>query len=324
MAHRILHLSSREIERLHLGPEDLRQTIAEALRACTPDEADIGGKSKIQVDDQRFFMSMYHATPSLGYGVTKWVGFAESNRARGMETINALVILNDIDTGLPVAIMDGTWITTHRTAALSALAAKYLARPESRALGFIGCGVQAHSHLSALRAVLPDLTGIHAVSRSPASAEALAEAARAEGLAATVSDSPEDVVRASDVIVSGLPGISGIEPVARADWLRPGALVLGVDLGRTWARGGLREAFDLMVTDSRAMVEKNGGGAALAYPGPYDADLTDLVTSAHPGRSHAEETIMFLYPGMAIADLAVAAHIYKSACAASIGTWLAR
>jgi ornithine cyclodeaminase/alanine dehydrogenase-like protein (mu-crystallin family) len=115
-------------------------------------------------------------------------------RARGLPDINAGVTLLDSDTGVPLAIIDGNWITAVRTAGLSAVAAKRLARRESSAPAFIGCGVQAHSHLPAFSVLFP-LKEIRAFGRGAANRGALCEAAANKlGLSAVASNTAREAV----------------------------------------------------------------------------------------------------------------------------------
>ena len=95
---------------------------------------------------------------NLGMGGIKWVSGYPANRAIGLPQIIGLIILNDMKTGAPVCIMDGTWITAARTAAVSAVTAKYCARKDSKVVGLIGTGVQGRQNLIALKLVLPNLS----------------------------------------------------------------------------------------------------------------------------------------------------------------------
>src|SRR5579864_481338 len=90
-------------------------------------------------------------------GGTKWVSAFPENKQRGLPAVSGLVILNDPETGLPEAILDAAWITAARTGAVSAVAARALARPESQTLGLLGAGVQARAHVAALKLALPRL-----------------------------------------------------------------------------------------------------------------------------------------------------------------------
>src|SRR4051812_26083267 len=121
----------------------------------------------------------------------KWFGLVPSSQTTG-PTISSLIVLSDMKTGEMLAVMGGDSITATRTAAMSAIAAQSLARAESESIGFVGCGVQAHSHLDALHRVLPNLSRVIACSRTERSANRLADAARSLGLEASITHDPRE------------------------------------------------------------------------------------------------------------------------------------
>ena len=112
-----------------------------------------------------------------GLAGMKWIGLIPPV-PNGGQTISSLIVLADLKSGAPVAVMGGDWITATRTAAMTAIVAQRLARADSVSIGFIGCGVQARSHFEALRLVLPGLKEVVAYSRSAASAERFAGSRR--------------------------------------------------------------------------------------------------------------------------------------------------
>ena len=102
--------------------------------------------------------------PAGPVAAVTWVGSFPANRARGLPSIAALLVLSDPGDGRPLAVMDGRWPTLRRTAACSALSARFLARPDARRLGVLGCGLQARAHVEALRGMLP-IAEVHAFDR---------------------------------------------------------------------------------------------------------------------------------------------------------------
>jgi len=93
--------------------------------------------------------------PAMNAAGVKWVSGYPGNQQKGLPYINGLLILNDPETGLPLSVMDCAWITAMRTAAASAVSAKYLARPESSTIGILACGVQGHTNLEAIDVLFP-------------------------------------------------------------------------------------------------------------------------------------------------------------------------
>lgn len=234
----------------------------------------------------------------------KTVTFFPGNAARGLHTHMAMIELLSRSTGQPLAVMDGRLITEMRTAAVSAVALDRLARPDVRSLGILGAGVQARSHLHALRMVRPSLTDIRIWSRTPQKSQALAGefGARATCIEEAAS---ADVV----LTVTASPG-----PVLQGRWLKPDALILAV--GAVGAQ--LRELDDeavlgsWLVAESRQAVEREAGDVILSGA-TVQAELGQLLASPN---EHAGPTtgrrILFKSVGMAIEDLVAAKIVWQN------------
>jgi len=132
-----------------------------------------------------------------------------------------------------------------------------------------------------------------------------------------------DEALACDVVVTSVPAGAASDAFLDARVLRPGTFASAVDLGRSW-RGETLRAFDIVATDDRVQAKDPSTGARLAFGGPFDCDLASLVSGATAGRSDPAARIMFVFPGFALADLAVAAEVFAAAAAAGRGTLLPR
>ena len=253
------------------------------------------------------------------YGAFKWFGYFPGNGSAGLPDFMPMIILNEATTGRPLAIMDGIWISAIRTALISLIAARVMARPDARTIGFLACGAQARSHLDAFSAALP-LTTVVAYSRRLETAEAFAAHARAKGLDARAVSDPRAAIAGSDIIVSSIPHGSATAGQLDANWVEPGTFVASVDLGFGWRRDSL-SAFDRTVTDDHEQ-STVGPKGTLNYDGPFAAELCDLVAGRQPGRAHAAERNALIFSGTGIADLASAILVYETALAKGIGTTL--
>ena len=313
----MLYLSDRTIDALAVPPVSLRQALAHAFRLHGAAKTKVQPKIALALGSGHFFQSMAAVAPDLGFAAHKWVGVAQGNTARGLPSVNSLVVLSDVATGAPVALLDGNRLTALRTAAMSALAAAYLARPDSRSIGFVGCGVQAAGHLHAMRDLFPGLVRAVCVSRSEASASLLADVARAHGIGATVSTDPAAAL-ACDVVVSSLPVSDEMVPFLDAGTLAAGSFVAAVDLGRAF-RPETLGAIDIIATDDCEQAAMPSTRARLAHQGVFAADLASLVGGRAPGRTTPEQRTMFLFPGFALADLAVAVALLEAARRADVG-----
>jgi ornithine cyclodeaminase/alanine dehydrogenase len=315
----LLYLSERDLAQLDLAPEEARAAIEIALNLPSREVVTVP-KLNLPIRAGDFFQAMPAAAKSLGLALVKWTGVIAAP-GPGLPNVSALVALNDIERGIPVAVLWANRITAVRTAALTAVAARRLARPDSAAVAFVGTGVQARSHLAALRALFPKLTRVLLFGRTPASIAAFAGEVRALGLWCETCASARAAVAAADIVVSSVPAAPGFAPFLDGAWLRPGAFVSMVDLGRPWKRETILD-FDVMATDDRAQSKMLAADGKLAHLGPWPADLADLVAGRHPGRTDPGERTGFVFAGMALADLAVAALAYRRALAGGIGTRL--
>lgn len=245
---------------------------------------------------------------SQGFTGVKIVHVNPGNAALGRPAVNAAYLLSDAATGAPVALLDGGELTDRRTAATSALAATFLARPDSRRLLIHGAGRVAAALAECYAAVF-DLTEIAIASRSGHSAEALAARLAAHGLPARATRDP-DPARADIIACATL----ATAPLVRGADLRPGT---HLDLVGAY-RAGMREADGAalaratLVVDTRAgaMAEAGDILAAIAEgaigPAHAVADLADLCRLAHPGRTREAEITAFKSVGWAGEDLAAA------------------
>jgi ornithine cyclodeaminase/alanine dehydrogenase-like protein (mu-crystallin family) len=245
----------------------------------------------------------------------------------GMPTIQGCLVLADADNGRLLAIMDSTEITAQRTAAASAVAARYLARRPSRTLAFIGCGLQARYHLAALL-VLDELAAdtAHFFDAEVARAEALAALARQSGLDAQVSHSIREATGSADVVVASTPSLT---PLLFPDDVQPGTFIaaVGADNPSKCEIAPALMACARVVPDLLEQAATMGDLCRALQPGALSrdaihAELAAIVGGARPGRRDAEEIFVFDSTGTAIQDLAAAAMIYQRARERNAGLWV--
>ncbi len=245
-----------------------------------------------------FFLLMPALSDAMG---VKLVTFYPRNADKNLHTHHAMIVLFERDTGIPLAVMDGGLITEMRTAAVSAAATKLLAAPDSRVLAVLGSGVQARSHIAALRQVR-DFDEVRIWSRTPAHAEALA----AE-LGAWANASARETVSGADVIVTATPATG---PILEGAWLKPGAHVNAVGYAGSQGRELDSAAMQGVVyVDSRAGAEVEAGDITFAGAEVY-AELGEALAGEREAR--VEEITVFESLGLAIEDVATAQLVYES------------
>lgn len=255
----------------------------------------------------------------------KWIPSRPSNPAKhGLPRANALIILNDPETLLPLAVMDGTIVSAMRTGAASGVAAKYLALPGSEILGMVGAGVQMHTQAMAMRAVLPNLKEGRVFDLDVAKAEAFAEKMSAElGLAIRAVRTAEEACRGSDVFITAT--ISSF-PYVQADWYKPGVLHCEVSFWDTPAQ--VLSTLDRIVCDDYEQVAHHAVDVAFrAVRDGYASreqvsNLGDIIVGKAPGRESIQHKILFNPIGLGIHDVCEAYRVYRAARAQGIGQML--
>jgi len=246
---------------------------------------------------------------------------------KGLPTIQGVLVLIDAEAGVPLAIMDSAAITTLRTAATSAVAARYLALPDASRAAFIGCGVQARAHLSALRAVRP-ITRAFAVDSHRTTAEQFCEyALDTHGVDCTVPASLREATRNSHIIVTTTPSE---RPVLYRDDVAAGAFIAAVGADNEHKQEinpHLLAAAAVIVDDLEQCAHGGDLRHALADLVMQVADvrgsLDQVLAGSRDGRRSVDEIIVFDSTGVAIEDVAAAALVFERASVSGVGVEMA-
>jgi ornithine cyclodeaminase len=253
--------------------------------------------------------------------------FPDNPATHGRSTISATVLLNDAETGEIAAVMDGAHVTALRTAAVSAVATDVLARPDAHRLGVFGAGVQARSHIEAIRAVRP-IESVAVYDRSAERAATLVEdlrAARQNGCRFDVATSPDAVACVADIIVTATTSKT---PVFDGRRLRDGTHVNAIGAFRPEDRelddDTIRRARVFVDSKQEAMAEAGDLiipiAAGIVASTAVLGDLGDLVAKRQCGRHSPTDITVFKSVGLAVEDIVVADHVLKKAAAANVGT----
>ena len=289
--------------RKHLRMAGLIPAMEKALIDFSAGKVTQPVRSVIMIDPPGGFFGMMPALTPDGLGI-KIVTFYASNAERGIPTHMATIFLVDPETGAPLAVMDGTLITEMRTAAVSAAATKLLASPDAKVLAILGSGVQARSHMEALRLV-KNFAEVRVWSRTPEHAERFAKEIGAKAMP------PEDAVRDADVVVTTTNSKTA---VLKGSWLKPGCHVNAVGACRPdWRELDDDAMGNVVYVDSREAAMKESGDLILSGAKIY-AELGEALAGKVPLR--ANETTIFKSLGMAVEDIAAALLVYRSVSAA--------
>ena len=305
------YLSGKFLERLSITTEEIVDSIEGVILGQRRGTVWSAPKAVVTPGDDRYIMATLAVADDPHVVATKSLVLNPRNPERGLAAINSVVTLLDSDTGLPLAIIDGNWVTAWRTAGLSAVAAKRLARPDAAVIAFIGCGVQARSHLVLFRDLFP-LREIRAFGRGTPNRDALCRAAEALGLEAVASKTAKDAIADADIVVTSVTIFPTPDPFLDARWLRPGCFATMTDMAAPWLAGSL-EVFQRIVIDDREQEAKMS--KPMVAPALVAGDLSELVCGDLPGRKNALERTAFVFRGLGLGDLALAGLAYRRATA---------
>jgi len=313
------YLSDRLLSTLDITTEQMVARIEQLVRQQRSGSADRAPKSTLYPGEGRLFMSTLASSEEPPYMAVKSLGMNPANATRGLDTIGAQISLFDGATGLPVAVMDGGWITAVRTAALSGVAAKRLARADCSVMTLVGCGVQARSHLD----VFADLFAIErvvAVGRGVENVDALCALAHARGIEASAGTSVNEALARADIVISTVPGGVDHVPFLDAELLKPDTFVSMVDLGRSWLPDSLRLFDEIVIDDLEQERQMKTPMLDLELVRRDLSSLLDDDATAKPSDPAARTA--FAFRGVALGDLALAGLCFERAVANGVGQML--
>jgi ornithine cyclodeaminase/alanine dehydrogenase-like protein (mu-crystallin family) len=338
---RVLILSHDDVVAA-LSPEHCAEAMADVLAALARGQAFMPLRSIMTPPDAAGFMALmpgWRSDPGTGTArdrpgettapatfALKAICLMPGNPARGLDAHQGIVTLFDGETGVPSAILDASAITAIRTAAVSAVATRLLAREDARVLAILGAGVQARSHLEALTKVR-QFDELRVYAPTEAHARAVIERAVVSGAPnTTVAASAEAAVRGADVVVTAT---SSRRPVLVRGWLSAGAHVNAVGASTPAARELDTEtvAASALFADSRESLRNEAGEFQLAISEGLIAgeqhvrgELGEVLAGLRPGRRDAGELTLFRSLGLAVEDLAAAQHAVAVARSRKLGT----
>jgi ornithine cyclodeaminase/alanine dehydrogenase-like protein (mu-crystallin family) len=299
---KVLVLSEHDVEEL-LTMESCIEVMEGALAALARGEVHNPLRQAIRAPGAPGLLGLMpaHRAGEPAYYALKEVCVFPGNPKRGLDTHLGAVILHSGDTGEPLAFMNASAITAIRTAAVSAVATKLLAREDASVLAIIGTGVQGQSHRRAIPLVRP-VREIRMCGRN---------------------DSVEEAVRGADIVVTAT---NSREPILRREWLTPGVHINAVGSSIAAAReleADLVAESSLFVDRRESTINESGDYlAAVEHGATIRAELGELLTGAAQGRKSPDEITLFKSLGLAVEDLAAAAFLYETSRREGRGTWI--
>ena len=321
----LLYLSSAEVEAA-MPAVDERLTLARKTMTALVHDAELPAKVGVHPPAAGAFTAAMPAL--LGLGETsellgmKWVVVFPANDRRGLPAIHATVIVNDAETGLPLAILDGGPITAQRTAAVSGVALSEWAPADARRVAMVGAGVEGRSHLDVL-AHLCAGTQLVVASRSAERAATLAATARSTGRFASVESTtdPRSAVDGADVVVT-MVSFGPNRQTLPAESLSAARLVVSVDYDMCVPAATARAARTFLTDDVGQLLAARHDEVFAGYPDPDASIGQALLGEAQPTRG--EGPVLVSHLGVGLADVVFAAAIVERAMAAGLGVRLPR
>jgi ornithine cyclodeaminase/alanine dehydrogenase len=320
-ANELLYLSRADVEKVNLDMPTIIKLLEQAFMEKGKGKVEMPPKPGIHTMPDAFIHAMPAYIPSLKSAGIKWVSGYPENFKRGLPYISGLLILNDSETGIPYAVMDCAWITAYRTGAASALAAKYLARPESATAGILACGVQGRTNLEALSCLFK-IKKVYAYDVLPdVQASFIKDMSKQLGLEIVGVKEPKQAVTQSELVVTSGPILKHPTPTIDKDWVQPGAFASAVDFDSYFTGAALKQMDRISTDDHGQFQYYKSAGYFQQTPDPY-ADLGEIVAGTKPGRKTPQERLLAINLGLALDDMAVAPTIFRMAKEKGLGKTL--
>lgn len=322
MSSTLRYLSSADVTALMPPMAEVVDLVQDALRHHGEGNTQMPAKIDLTPKADSFLHAMpAHIAPTGATGM-KWVAGYPANKEQGLPYIHGTLVLNDAETGRPLAVMDAGVITAIRTAACTAVTAKHLADPASEVMTIIGCGVQGRSNIEALLTVFPDTERMLAYDIDPEQQARFAdEVMTTFDLASIIPPEPQEACEGAHVIVTSLPIVKDPHPAIQPDWLQTGTLCVSLDFDASFAPGAWERA-DLVVTDDLAQFrhyQSKGYFQGIAEP---TGELGKIVAGQGPNRPDGTPIVLSANLGLGILDVALGAAVLARAEARNAGTEL--
>lgn len=314
MQNKTLIIDGRKIKKL-IPMSQVLKVVEGAFRAHGRNSVQMPCKIYIHLDK---YGGDFRAMPAYIEGMktcgVKWVNVHPANRKHGLPSVMALIILNDVRTGFPLAVMDGTHITNLRTGAAGAIAAKYLANKNSSKVGLLGCGTQAFFQLAALREIFV-LKEVSLYDNNPKHVALFARLIRSFGIKIIRSFTIADCVAGKDIVVTTTPSR---KPIVRPEWVSSGTHItaIGADAkGKEELSPALLKRSRIFVDDINQSVHSGEINVPISKNmikrSDICATLGEVIAGKKTGRCSKDDITIFDSTGLAIQDIAVAGHIYN-------------
>lgn len=307
-----IYLSQEDILDINLSLKEVIDLVEQGLREHGRRRVENPPKPGVHPRNNSFIHAMPAYFKDVNIGGIKWVSGFPDNREIELPQILGLLILNDMNTGVPLCVMDCRWITAVRAAAVTAITAKYCAKKDTSVVGIIGTGVQGRYNLLALKEIIPGIkkTKIFDINRKTAE-KYQNELSQRAGVEILICEDVESVAKESDIIITATQRLE--RPLIKNEWFDKGCLGFGLEAARAWYGDAILNA-DKFITDDWEQTKyfQEQGAFPDGLPILY-AELGTIVCGEKAGRENDDERILAINIGLALEDIIVANRVYEIA-----------
>lgn len=313
------YLSQEDIMGLNISVNEIVDVVEKGLIAHSNKAIEMPPKPGIHTREGAFIHAMPAWVKEGDLCGLKWVSGYPENYKYDLPSIAGLQVLNDCETGMPLSVMDCRWLTAARTAAMTAITAKYCAKKDAKTLAVVGTGVQGTVNALMLHAVMPRLEKIYAQDISEATRQRFADyIGKKTGLKVVTNVETEEAIKDADFLLTATEHLK--KPFIPFKWLKEGVCACGLEAARAFDKDVI-ENIDKFVADDWGQTVywiSHAPGAFATTPELY-AEIGDIVSGKKAGRANDKERFLVINIGMAIDDVVLAALIYKKAVEKGIG-----
>jgi len=321
----LVYLSQADVVDLGMSMKEVLEALDLGFAAKGRGNTEMPPKPGIHTRPDCFIHAMPAYVQELEVAGLKWVSGYPPNTAKGLPYITGLLVLNDCETGVPLAVMDCAWVTAMRTGASAGISARYLARAGSSVAAIVGCGVQARTSLMALVEELPALSEVRCYDLFPAATEKFIAdmAAHFPALSFVTCASAPEAARPADVVVTAVPIVVDPQPDLDAGMLKEGGLAVSLDYDSAWTSAAMQECDKFCSDDVNQLLSTREHGVYFGgIPAAISADLGELAAGLKPGRENDGERIFSMNMGIAVDDMVTAKVLYERALERGAGVRL--
>lgn len=318
-----LYLTRKDVESVNLPMATIIDILEEAFIEKFEGNIEMPPKPGIHPRENAYIHAMPCWVPKHNAAGIKWVAGYPENQKMGLPYISGFMVMNDPATGLPIAILDCTWVTAMRTGGVTGLSAKYMANPDSETVGILGCGVQGYTNLEAILVTCKKVKKVYAFDIYPEIAQKYAATQSARfGIEVVAVKTHKEAVVDSDIVVTAGPIKHNPDRVIEGAWLKKGVFLAPVDFDCMFMPSVIENNCTKCTVDDLGQYQNFKRMGYFPYGPESLPEICNVFAGKAEGRSSKEEKVCAVNIGMALDDMPTAIKIVEMAKVKGIGRTL--